>query len=52
MVCERLSAMQEQARLLEFCVQNSLSAPTEVFEECGIPLQKIKIWSGLGTLSF
>ena len=28
--------MQEQARLLEFLVQNSLSAPTQVFEECGV----------------
>ena len=37
-VCERLSAMQEQARLPEFLVQNSLSAPTQVFQEC---------WSGL-----
>ena len=34
-VCERISAMQEQARLPEFLVQNSLSAPTQVFEECG-----------------
>ena len=39
-VCDRLSAMQEQARLPEFLVQNSLSAPTQVFQECwsGLPL--------------
>ena len=35
MVCERLPAMQEQTRLVKFLVQNSLSAPTQVFEECG-----------------
>ena len=35
-VCERISAMQEQARLPEFLVQNSLSAPTQAFEECGV----------------
>ena len=26
--------MQEQARLRELCVQNSLTVPTQVFEEC------------------
>ena len=36
MVCQRLSAMQEQARLGEFRVQNSLSAPTQVYEKCGV----------------
>ena len=38
-VCERLTAMQQQARLPEFLVQNSLSAPTQVFQECwsGVP---------------
>ena len=36
MMCVRLSAMQEQARLREFCAQNSLSAPTQVFVECGV----------------
>ena len=30
---ERLSAMQKQARLPEFLVKNSLSAPTQVFQE-------------------
>ena len=34
-VCERLSAMQERARLGAFLVQNTLSAPTQAFEECG-----------------
>ena len=29
-------AMQEQARLVKFLAQNSLSAPTQVFEECGV----------------
>lgn len=29
-----LSAMQQQARLREFLVQNSLSAATQVFQEC------------------
>ena len=47
-VCERLSAMQEQVGLLEFLVQNFLSAPTQVFEECwfGVPppSKKQKIW--------
>ena len=33
-VCERLSVMQRQARLPEFFVQNSLSASTQVFQEC------------------
>ena len=28
--------MQEQASLREFSVQNFLSAPTQVFEECGV----------------
>ena len=28
--------MQEQARLVKFLEQNSLSAPTQVFEECGV----------------
>ena len=28
--------LQEQARLREFCVQNSLSVPTQVFVECGV----------------
>ena len=54
-VCERLSAMQEQARLPEFLVQNSLSAPTQVFQECwsALPLTPpppMKIWTDLGTL--
>ena len=34
---------------------HSLSAPTQVFEEWGVqntPPPKMKIWSGLGTLSF
>ena len=49
-VCERISAMQEQARLPEFSVQNSLSAPTQVFEECGAqstppPTPTMKIWT-------
>ena len=35
-MCERLSVMQEQARLVKFLEQNSLSAPTQVFEECGV----------------
>ena len=35
---ERLSAMQQQARLPEILVPNSLSAPTQVFQEC---------WSGV-----
>ena len=30
-----VSAMQEQARLGEFLVQNSSSAPTQVSEKCG-----------------
>ena len=38
-VSERLSEMQQQARLQELLVQNSLSAPTQVFQECwsGVP---------------
>ena len=32
-VCERLSAMQEQASLPEFLVKNSLSAPAQVFQQ-------------------
>ena len=38
--------MQELARLGKFYVQNFLSAPTEVFEKCGVqstPLPEIKI---------
>ena len=35
-VCERLSVMQRRARLREFLAQNSLSAPTKVFEKCGV----------------
>ena len=35
-VCERLSAMQEQARLVKFLVQSSLNAPAQVFQECCI----------------
>ena len=30
-VCKRLSVMQEQARLREFCAKNSSSAPAHVF---------------------
>ena len=41
-------------KLPEFLVQNSLSAPTQVFEEYGLEYppspKKKKIWSGLGTL--
>ena len=49
-----LSAMQQQARLREFLVQNSLSAATQVFQECwsGLPSPyppKMKIWTDLGT---
>ena len=37
---------QEQARLQKFCVQNSLSAPTQVFEECGV--QGVMCGAGFG----
>ena len=38
-VCERLSVMHYTFQLPEFLVQNSLSAPTQVFQECwsGVP---------------
>ena len=53
-MCERLYAMQQQARLPEFLVQNSLTAPTQVFQECwsGVnpPPPKMKIWLDWGTL--
>ena len=48
MVYERLSVMQEQAALREFCVLNSLSAPTQVFGGMWYPEdplpQEIKTW--------
>ena len=46
--------MQRQDRLPEFLVQNSLSAPTQVFQECWPephpPPPKMQIWTDLGTL--
>ena len=33
-VCERLSVMHYTFQLPEFLVQNSMSAPTQVFQEC------------------
>ena len=35
-VYERLCIMQRQARLRKILIQNSLSVPTQVFEECGV----------------
>ena len=52
------SAMQELARLRAFFAQNSLSVPTQAFKHLKNVVSKvrpppqIKIWSGLGTLSF
>ena len=44
-LCERLSVMNYTFQLVEFLVQNSLSAPTQVFQECwsGVPLLPLKI---------
>ena len=50
-VYEGLCVMQRQARLREFLVKNSLSALTQVFEEC-VPTQspEKKIVRDVGTL--
>ena len=56
-VCERLSVMHYTCQLPEFLVQNSLSAPTQVFQECWSeppppPPPKMQIWTDLGTLGW
>ena len=49
-------ARASRVKLGKYFAQNSLSAPTQVFEECwsGVPPPSLKmeIWSGLGTLGF
>ena len=52
-VFERLSVMHYTSHLPEFLVQNSLSAPTQVFQECWSeppPPLKMQKRTDLGTL--